>query len=1517
MRGKLPPLALANDNFTDFMLEYIIVNKVTYAEIVAASVVHPVMSQMEVSVCDQWNQVRGHDMLQKAVHEHDGIMGSIGSITAYVLGFEEYVAQLKPFVEDGSEQDARAKLPELPLEPREVAMRCSFRLYATKDFLKGEKKERLLQQALIRAEVVVELIRINVARKLPGYVEYAKLPDWEKTIKERADLLYPRGAELHPEIASVFERCEEWLSVTAFEVKEGKAAVPAAPTTDIDLDPFTHAQPFGLGFGASASDGLDENERMKRGLLNLEEAAKRTQPRKLRLDHGDLIETFTPAFFCIAYPVLFPRGGAWLDYYRNRSDRRTAEGDEMPKVDAPRVELNRFCELMGRSAQLQFKRDPTFLFCLKDLWHRTQVNNAKTYYSIENAMRKSDGRDEMDRATDIVNDIHDLLARLYQTFTTERGATVNVRGDFTKLCMMPTLNERQRKMLHSLDMTARTIPGTQDVRNLMGKYMTGCCVRYGTPFMCTISPSVYHSMLVFHLHRGLEADPIYLRDVDLKRWIAMDKPTLTTYHDADGNVSSFGIFVPLKGLDVPTFNERQKIIAQDPLACVNGFRTLVQLVLRTMFGVRVCSDCPARSAKCACQDRFGSVSNVEGGVFGLVEAYAASIEAQLAGWLHTHILIWLSWVYQHHTMYEIAKMLIGRLGAFARGMADLDHWKDRCCSETFAEPNNFNEIELDNIETTWTTKHREDAGLLVHGYSDRVGRMSADEYRAWQDKNSDIRTGLSMLHVHPKDQSGHRRVQRSCLQKSEKAKRKRLIAKRKGQALEECRTCKYNFPKEELKRHVVLCKRLARKVYCRAPGYRAKIGQHEGPRYGYRTAAGYCRKAVPLGETHPAIVTVTGCNFHVRRTDKTPPVGAAHSDECKSKACRRASSDMIRKLTRATAQIARQSVKYVTSYTAKTQPIAKEKVKNFGKIHDHRLRQFKAGVPIGKDKRRETLSNFARRGVTRLLSDTITKARTMYGPEALNLMLNSRANDSTSAEAFYSASQVSLPCRQLRLELSSVRTPRCHTYTTKRRMSIQGKEEDARFAPDTSNFSAWLYGLRPAHAAIWQVPPYQFWLNWYFCRATFPSSIAEDKRSANPKHCKLTDAGKRYFLMHGRQCDEPFIAGEHYELAGTSGSINGQQWIALHESAPPEWRNQFVIVRHNSPKVPYFQYAFDANPSKESRALALLAYFSPWTSIEDAATTTVPFAATIASKGTTYAQAWERYVTEGVPCVAVKNYIRDFMMMHARSDGTALESDNEENCEDTSRLPSMSTTELHETRERNGQKIDVGMWEAIASQSATPITANNTRDALDFMVSGGTSAEDPDLQSQPRHGNATSLEKRTWWTFFSTTDVEQIIDSWLRGRENVNNRRIKEQERFITDFTGYLKHRASEVNTLLQHTADTEKLAPPTYFVTGMPGTGKSFVTQELRSLFSALGMAEGVDYVFTAYMASTARQSNGTTIHHILNLGKHGKAGVPRIDADRLQVLVVEEISMVPADLLAKLETECRILAKGKNSPW
>jgi hypothetical protein len=123
------------------------------------------------------------------------------------------------------------------------------------------------------------------------------------------------------------------------------------------------------------------------------------------------------------------------------------------------------------------------------------VNDPKTYYSIMNAMRKEDGRDENERATDIVNDIHQLLERLHQTFTTANGTKVNVRGDFTRLCLMPDLNARQRKLLHSLEMTAKKIPGTQETRNIMCKYMTGYCVRYAAQRNLRVGDTCWPSVL--------------------------------------------------------------------------------------------------------------------------------------------------------------------------------------------------------------------------------------------------------------------------------------------------------------------------------------------------------------------------------------------------------------------------------------------------------------------------------------------------------------------------------------------------------------------------------------------------------------------------------------------------------------------------------------------------------------------------------------------------------------------------------------------------------------------------------------------------------------------------------------------------------------------------------------------------------------------------------------------------------------------------------------------------------------
>ena len=80
------------------------------------------------------------------------------------------------------------------------------------------------------------------------------------------------------------------------------------------------------------------------------------------------------------------------------------------------------------------------------------------------------------------------------------------------------------------------------------------------------------------------------------------------------------------------------LLARDPLACAEGFQTLVLLALRHLFGVRYCRRCPdcARSDT-PCADIFGSNAMATGSIFGRIDAIYGSIECQKCGTLHLHL----------------------------------------------------------------------------------------------------------------------------------------------------------------------------------------------------------------------------------------------------------------------------------------------------------------------------------------------------------------------------------------------------------------------------------------------------------------------------------------------------------------------------------------------------------------------------------------------------------------------------------------------------------------------------------------------------------------------------------------------------------------------------------------------------------------------------------------------------------------------------------------------------------------
>ena len=95
--------------------------------------------------------------------------------------------------------------------------------------------------------------------------------------------------------------------------------------------------------------------------------------------------------------------------------------------------------------------------------------------------------------------------------------------------------------------------------------------------------------------------------------------------------------IPLVRLS-PSYDVGLRILARDPLGSVVGFRSLMLLAYKFLFGMRVCPYCPDCNncvSSTPCQDLFGSNATPAGGVFGRVDAIynidrGAEIEGQLA-----------------------------------------------------------------------------------------------------------------------------------------------------------------------------------------------------------------------------------------------------------------------------------------------------------------------------------------------------------------------------------------------------------------------------------------------------------------------------------------------------------------------------------------------------------------------------------------------------------------------------------------------------------------------------------------------------------------------------------------------------------------------------------------------------------------------------------------------------------------------------------------------------------------------
>ena len=107
--------------------------------------------------------------------------------------------------------------------------------------------------------------------------------------------------------------------------------------------------------------------------------------------------------------------------------------------------------------------------------------------------------------------------------------------------------------------------------------------------------------------------------------------------------------------NLPSYDVRRKILAGDALASVDGFRVMILLTFKYLFGIRCCPDCPdCNVTSSPCQDLFGNSAYAEGGAFGRASGLYISIEAQKsAGSLHAHGQLHIECLHQHRTLFEV------------------------------------------------------------------------------------------------------------------------------------------------------------------------------------------------------------------------------------------------------------------------------------------------------------------------------------------------------------------------------------------------------------------------------------------------------------------------------------------------------------------------------------------------------------------------------------------------------------------------------------------------------------------------------------------------------------------------------------------------------------------------------------------------------------------------------------------------------------------------------------------------
>ena len=303
---------------------------------------------------------------------------------------------------------------------------------------------------------------------------------------------------------------------------------------------------------------------------------------------------------------------------------------------------------------------------------------------------------------------------------------------------------------------------------------------------------------------------------------------------------------------MPAYDQRKALLARDPLACAEGFRVLVLLTLRKLFGVRFCPRCPeCADTSTPCADAFGSNATGVGGIFGRVDSVYGSIECQKSGSLHLHMQLFVQCFHQFTPLSELL-----RLNKFQQleMLRKYSSYTAHVRRMVYCNPKSWQE-EQEKVEEEWP--EYKDSRLMISRPSYQTDSFIA--HGPWKDcylrEDVELLQQRKQHHVHlPTGPDGKREPLTHCRDKKDSSK------------------CKAGFPRDDWLTEdlVLICPNLADDMNMPSNGKRSMSGLLWGP-----------VNDANLNGTHPALLAALRCNSDVQLPYRFPVTEVFHSDRCR------------------------------------------------------------------------------------------------------------------------------------------------------------------------------------------------------------------------------------------------------------------------------------------------------------------------------------------------------------------------------------------------------------------------------------------------------------------------------------------------------------------------------------------------------------------------------------------------------------------------------------------------------------